>query len=146
MASFMAVKRLNGLQPIDEVGEAAMRKLHLNDVVNVEIKRSRNLAFHRKFFAMLQIILQNQDHYKSMDDLLDVCKLRTGHCRTVQTRQGEVRLPKSISFATMDDTEFADFYDRACAWVVTEVIPGLERQALDEEVAARLQDFGRPEG
>ncbi len=146
MASFMAVKRLNGLQPIDEVGEAAMRKLHLNDVVNVEIKRSRNQAFHRKFFAMLQIILQNQDHYKSMDDLLDVCKLRTGHCRTVQTRRGEVRIPRSISFATMDDTEFADFYDRACAWVVTEVIPGLERQALEEEVAAQLREFGTPEG
>ena len=143
---FLAAKRLGGLQPIDEAGEAAMRNVGLGEVVTAEVKRPRNVRFHRKFFAMLQIILQNQDHYQSLDDLLDVCKLRTGHYRTIQTKQGEVRIPNSISFAAMDDTEFADFYDRACYWIVTEVIPGLERQHLDEEVASRLLEFGRPEG
>ena len=143
---FLAVKRLSGLQPVDEAGETAMRKMGLGEVLTVEVKLARNVRFHAKFFAMLQLILANQDHYKSLEDLLDVCKLRTGHCRTIQTKQGEVRIPESISFAAMDDTEFADFYDRACYWIVTEVVPGLERQHLDEEVAARLLEFGRPEG
>ena len=143
---FLAVKRLSGLQPVDEAGETAMRKMGLGEVLTVEVKRPRNVRFHAKFFAMLQLILANQDHYKSLEDLLDVCKLRTGHCRTIQTKQGEVRIPRSISFAAMDDTEFAQFYDRACGWVVTEVIPGLERRHLDQEVAAQLWEFGRPEG
>ena len=144
---FLAVKRLSGLQPIDEAGETAMRKMGLGEVLTVEVKRPRNVRFHAKFFAMLQLILANQDHYKSLEDLLDVCKLRTGHCRTIQTKQGEVRIPESISFATMDDTEFADFLrphlplgrDRSG-------FPGLERQHLDEESsgpAAGVRQAGR---
>ena len=139
---FLVVKRLNALCPIDETGEAAVRKFGLGEIVSVEVKRPRNVAFHRKFFAMLQIILQNQDAYKSIDDLLDVCKLRIGHFRTINTKNGEVQIPDSISFAAMDDTAFGDFYDRACNWVVTEVIPGLQRTHLDEQVALELMEFG----
>ena len=146
MVKFLVAKRLTGLYPVDDAGAAAMRKFGMGEIVSVEVKRPRNLAFHRKFFAMLQIILQNQEHYKSIDDLLDVCKLRIGHCRTVQTKYGEVKIPNSISFPSMDDSAFADFYDKACNWVVTEVIPGLDRFNLDEEVRAELTGFGNPEG
>ena len=139
-------KKLNGLSPIDESGEAVIRKLGLGEIVSIEMKRPRNVKFHAKFFAMLNIIFQNQDHYKSLDDLLEICKLAIGHCHTVETKFGLVKIPDSISFAQMDESEFADFYDRACKWVIEEVIPGLDRQGLDEEVRAQLQDFGAPEG
>lgn len=146
MVKILVVKKLSGLHPVNESGEAVIRRFGLGEIVSVDVKRPRNVLFHRKFFAMLQIILQNQDHYKSIDDLLEVCKLRTGHCHTVDTKFGEVKITDSISFAKMDDSEFADFYDRACKWVVDEVIPGLDRQGLDDEVRLQLQDFGAPEG
>lgn len=142
MARFLAKKRLGSLHPVDEQGESMLRKISPEDLLAVEVKRPRNGKFHRKFFAMLQIILENQSHYKSIDDLLDVCKLRVGHCRTIETRQGEVKVPASISFASMDQSEFEAFYDRACAWVVEEVIPGLQRSDLDAEVEAQLMEFG----
>ena len=142
MASFLMAKKLRGLYAIDEAGESAMRSIGQGEIISVEVKRPRNVQFHRKFFAMLSIILANQDYYKSIDDLLDVCKIRTGHCRTIVTRDGEVKVPMSISFAAMDDVAFAAFYDRAVAWVVTEVIPGLKRRDLDEEVEAQLVAFG----
>lgn len=141
---FLVAKKLSGLYPIDESGEDAVRQFGLREILSVEVKRPRNLAFHRRLFAMLQIILKNQEYYKSIDDLLDVCKLRIGHCRTIQTKDGEVRIPSSISFAAMDDIAFADFYDRASVWVVSEVIPGLSRTGLDEEVEAQLMGFGGP--
>ena len=142
MAKFLAAKKLRALYAIDEQGEAAMRNIGQGEIVGVEIKRPRNVRFHRKFFAMLSIILQNQDYYKSIDDLLCVCKLRTGHCHSVMTKLGEVQIPDSISFAAMDDVAFSAFYDRAVAWVCQEVIPGLERKHLDEEVKAELLAFG----
>ena len=142
MARMIAVKRLRGLYPTDEQGEAVLRNIGQGEIVSIEVKRPRNLAFHRKFFALLQLILENQSHYKSVDDLLDVCKIRTGHCKTVATRDGDLKIPLSISFAKMDDAEFADFYERAVAWVVEEVIPGLDRGHLDEEVRAALLEFG----
>jgi len=146
MTKFLVAKRLTGLYPVDDVGAAAIRRFGMGEIISVEVKRPRNVAFHRKFFALLHIILANQEHYKSIDDLLDVCKLRIGHVRTVQTKHGEVKIPDSISFAAMDDTAFANFYDRACAWVIQDVIPGLDRKNLDEEVRAELLGFGTPEG
>lgn len=146
MVKILVVKKLSGLYPVDESGEAVIRKFGLGEIVSIDVTRPRNVAFHRKFFAMLHIILQNQDHYKSMDALLTVCKLATGHYYTVETKSGLVKIPDSISFAGMDETKFADFYDRACTWVVEEVIPGLDRQGLNDEVRMKLQDFGAPEG
>ena len=146
MSRFLVVKNLGALRPVDEAGEEIMRHVGQGEIVAVEMKRPRNVAHHRRFFAMLSIILENQDYYKSVEDILDLCKLATGHCRTVRTRQGDVRIPESISFAEMDQDAFNSFYDRACAWVVQDVIPGLQRKHLDAEVEARLMAFGTPEG
>ena len=146
MVKFLLSRKLHVLFPVDESGEAVIRKFGMGEVLTVEVKRPRNLAFHRKLFAMLNIVLENQNHFKSVDDLLELTKLRTGHCHTVETKYGQVKITDSISFASMDQDAFADFYNRACAWVIDEVIPGLSQQDLDDEVAAQLQDFGAPEG
>ncbi len=76
-----------------------------------------------------------------MKELLGVCKLRIGHVTIVQTPQGEERWPASISFASMDETAFSEFYERAVDWVLSDVIPGLQRQHLDAEVEAELIGF-----
>lgn len=83
MASFLMVKKLRGLYAIDDAGEAALRSIGQGEIIGVEIRRPRNVQFHRKFFCMLSIILENQSYYKSMDDLLSVAKLAVGHCRGV---------------------------------------------------------------
>jgi len=140
--TLLMVKRLGSLHPYDDEGVEALKKIGPTQIVKITYSRPRNLRFHCKFFAMLKIILDNQDHYKSTDDLLDVCKLRIGHVTVIQTPQGEERVPKSISFASMDETEFGKFYDRAVFWVASEVIPGLNRQHLNDEVEAELLGFG----
>ena len=142
MADCLVVKKLKALHPIDAEGEAVLRNLGQGEIVRVEIKRPRNVLFHRKLFALLTIILDNQEFYKSIEDLLDVAKIRAGHVRVVETKMGQVLVPKSISFASMDDVAFANFYDRVIVWVVTEVIPGLKRKDLDEAVEAELLEFG----
>ena len=146
MTRFLVVKNLGVLRPVDEAGEEILRHVGQGEIVAVEMKRPRNVAHHRKFFAMLSIVLENQSYYKSVEDILDVCKIRIGHVRTVQTKDGEVKIPESISFASMDQDAFNGFYNRACGWVVTEVIPGLQRKHLDAEVEAKLLAFGAPEG
>jgi len=146
MVQVMVVKQLAGLHPADEQAEKLIRSLKLGEMVSVEIKRPRNVAFHAKFFRMLRIIFDNQEHYKSIDDLLEVLKLRIGHCHTIDTKFGEVKITDSINFAALDNVDFSEFYDRACAWVIAEVIPGLDRLGLDKEVREQLQNFGSPEG
>jgi hypothetical protein len=142
MAKIRLVKRLGALYPYDEAGEAVLRRLAPGEIVEAQVTRPRNPQFHAKFFAMLQIVLENQEYYTSMDDLLDVCKLSIGHSKIIKTRRASFAIPKSISFANMDDIEFGAFYDAACNWVLTEVIPGLERHHLDDAVREQLLEFG----
>ena len=140
------VKRQGALYPADEDAEALMRRLKAGEMVSVEIHRPRNVRFQAKFFCMLRIVYQNQDAYPSMDVLLSVCKLETGHFDVKMVDGKEVWTPKSISFASMDDFSFGLFYNAACKWVCEEVIPGLDRGNLDEQVRNQLQAFGTPEG
>ena len=134
-------KRLGALRPVDAGGDEVLRGIGAEETVMVRIKRPRSPQHHRKFFAMLGIVLKNQEHYKNMDDLLNVCKLRVGHVTTIATKLGDVQVPKSISFASMDQTAFRVFYDAAVDWVTREVIPGLKRGELDAEVEAELREF-----
>lgn len=142
MTEFIARIKDGAPVPLDETGRKALRKYE-GRTVKIDMKVPRNIRFHRKLFAMLQIVFENQDHYKSLDLLLDVCKLETGHCHVIKTRRKIYAIPKSISFAQLDETAFNDFYKRATHWVAEEVIPGLNLAELDAEVEARLLEFGQ---
>lgn len=134
-------KRMGALVPADEAAEDALRGVALNSVIKAKISVPRNIFFHRKFFAMLNIVMKNQDRYPTLDVLLSVCKLATGHAEVIRTKHGDVAIPRSISFAKMDELEFSSFYDRAVQWVLREVIPGLQRKELDREVETELKGF-----
>lgn len=148
MVEFLAVKRMNGdLHPTNEQGEAYLRGIKQGDIVTINVKRPRNPYFHAKYFALLNLVLKNQEHYKSVEELLVVAKIATGHVDAIQTKRwGTVYLPKSISFAAMDESEFQEMYDRTMMWVFTDVIPGLSITGMDAEVEAELLAFGAPEG
>jgi hypothetical protein len=135
------IRTLTGLVPCDERDRDLLSKIKIGKQVSVEVKQSRNIGHHRKLFAMLQIILDNQDHYTSVDQLLNVCKLRIGHVETVQTKHGLIEWPASISWASMDQSTFEDFYNRAVNWACSEVIPGLATSELNSEVEQRLLRF-----
>jgi len=139
------IKRLGSLYPApgDEQSEALMRSIGQGKIVEVTIKRPRNVQFHRKLFAMLKIIKDNQDYYKTTEEILTIAKLAIGHTYTIDShRFGRVTLPDSISFAAMDEPAFQEFYDRVVAWVASDVVPGLRRKDLDEAVEAELLGFG----
>lgn len=127
-------RTLTSLVPADEEAEELLRKIKVGSLVTVDVKRGRNLQHHRKFMALLRLVWKNQDHFNSVDEILGVFKHRIGHVDVVQTKYGEVRLPKSISFANMDQTEFESLYDRAVQFLITEVIPGLDKDDLKREV------------
>jgi len=139
-------KHFGSLVP-DEASDPAavewLRTIKHGSFVTIERpKKPRNVAHHRKFFAMLKLVYDNQEYYRSMDDLLNVCKLAIGHCDQIATKKfGVVSLPKSLSFANVDQHEFEALYDAAVHWVLSEVIPGMKRADLDAEVEAELTRF-----
>lgn len=127
-------RELFGFVPTDEAGEAFAKSVKLGECVSVDMKRPRNLAHHRKFFGMLQIIFNNQERYATLDHLLTAFKFAIKHTEIIRTKRGDIEVPKSISFAAMSQDEFNELYQRAVDFVLTEVVPGLGVEELEREL------------
>jgi len=107
-------KTKESLTPCDEDSVKAFNKLKIGDDIYVEFKPRRNYKFHKKLFSMLNLILNNQHYYKSVDNILTECKFNFGYFDIHVNIKGEQKLiPKSINFYTMDDQEFSEFYSSA---------------------------------
>lgn len=114
VADVMLVKRLNGLHAANDHSAELIRSLVQGEVVRATIRKPRNVQFHRKFFALLQLVHEATDAWPTVEALLIDLKFRLGHVESVQLSTGEtIRLPKSISFAKMDDLQFSEFFNRA---------------------------------
>jgi hypothetical protein len=111
----LSLKRIgNTLIPSSDESVEVFSKLKQNEEILVEYKKYRNVGNHRRLFSMLIGVVRNSEHYKSVDNLLDVIKLKSGHFTTVVTHKGEAMfIPKSISFASMKEDEFKEFFSRA---------------------------------
>ena len=110
----LLLKTPSGLIPTDDDGVAAIRKIPAGDYILVDYKPKRNVKFHRKLFALLNAVLPNQSVHKTVDNLLNEVKLKSGHFDIHVTSDGkQVYVPRSISFDKMDDVEFSMLYSRA---------------------------------
>lgn len=95
------------------------KKIKIGELYMYEFKKPRNIQFHRKFFALINLVFQNQDLYTNMDHLRNDLTIRSGHYDTHFDMDGiEVFSAKSISFASMDDHEFQDFYNSVVDTIV----------------------------
>lgn len=112
----------HGLCPIDDQSVEAIKKVKIGDVIVVEWKPKRNYKFHRKYFALLNAVLPNQSHYRTIDNLHEVVKFRAGYYETIIPLKGEPFIKtKSIAFHAMDEAEFEKYFNTAldvCAELV----------------------------
>lgn len=141
MKIFVA-KNLTSLVPVDDIGREALKRFKQGEIITVDLKKPRNPQFHRKFFAMLKIIFENQEYFSSLESLRHVCLIEIGECELIRMKGGkEYYKPHSMNFASMDELAFGLLYDKAVQWVITTVIPGLEAKGLDDMVSMELRNF-----
>lgn len=131
------VRTAEGLRPANPSDAEQLQRVKAGALVRVDVKRPRNVAQHRLYWAMVTLIASNLDRVQP-ETLHDLIKLRTGHVHVVRTTKGLVELPGSISFASMSQEAFDAFFQRAIDYVVTDVIPGLSRDDLTREIDAMI--------
>ena len=135
------VRTVSGFKAADDAAVEAMRKLAQGEVVRVELRRPRNPQFHRKFFALLQLVRDSTDAWPTVEALLVALKFEMGHVDRFRLSTGdEVQVPRSISFGSMDDHEFTSFYERALV-TLADMAGGIESDHLREAV---LEQLGGP--
>lgn len=128
------MKKVNGkLVPCYESDREKMDRV--KDIVSVDIKVPRNLMFHRKFFALLNLAFENQERYDSMEVFRPIMIMKAGFYEEVKTDKGLVFLPKSISFAKMDDMEFEELYSKMINVVIKEI------GATEDDIMGELGNF-----
>lgn len=121
--------------PTDPAAADFMKSLRHGEFITVEAKRPRNIQHHRLFFALVKIVFENQERYETEEHLLAALKVGLGHCDTVILKSGATAfLPRSISFAKMDQPAFNAFFDKAVDLVVKHFLPGVDSDALRQEV------------
>jgi hypothetical protein len=110
----LVVKQLNGtLKPAYNSDHDAFKKLKPDETYQAEITLPRNIKFHRKFFSLIKMIYANQEIYKNMDRLRKDLLKSAGYYDEWADFHGEIhREAKSISFASMDQEEFDQMYNR----------------------------------
>lgn len=130
-----------GLVPMYDSDLEEKKKLREGDTVMCSIRKPRNYEFHKKFFALVRLTFDNLPerlvcmlNVRNEQDMLTCFKLDLGLFTTTWHGRREVVKLESISFASMDETEFQKFYDRCIDLVLSTYLRGTDRQSLIEEV------------
>lgn len=127
-----------GLVPLYDSDLDEKRKLKVGQVYQADIKVVRNISFHRKMWAMLNTAWallpeKTQNGFRSFEGFRAYLLVAAGFYDTYfSPRLKEfVEVPKSMSFASMDESEFSDCYDR-----VKDVIWGIlsSRVSITQEM------------
>jgi len=88
------------------------KKLPVGEVFFFDVKKSRNIKFHRKFFALIKLVFDNQEIYNNTEDLRHDLTVAAGYYIEGVNIHGEViKRAKSISFGSMSELEFSEYYD-----------------------------------
>lgn len=116
----LVVKQLNGsFTPAYDSDYEQAKKIKAGETVQCEIKKVRNPNFHKKFFALINLVYQNQDRFKNFEWLREQLTIEAGYYYVEYTLHGEeIKKAKSISFAAMDETEFSDLYNAVIDTIV----------------------------
>ena len=122
------------LLPSDDECIEAMNKIKNGTEIMIEYKQKRNVKFHRKAFALLNLVLKNQDRYSNINDLLVEFKLKSGHYEEHITTKGKIiYVPKSIAFSEMDELEFNELYSKFIDIALQHFI-SMSKEELEQQI------------
>lgn len=129
------VKNLNGtLKPAYDSDYENFKKIPLNEIIEIEYKKQRNIKFHRKLFSLLNLAYSNQNIFDNLEDMR-YCLMLECNLSEVKINRltGEIfKVPKSLQFAKMDEIEFNEVYNTLkqyiCEWL------GVTNEQINEEI------------
>lgn len=130
-----------GLTPKYESDREEFKKLKRNAEVVVEIKKGRNIEFHKKYFALLKLTFENFPEWledtlnvHSVEDLRTRIKIDLGLYDISHYGNQSIIVPKSIAFDKMDETEFEKFYRMSVNHIIKNYLKEVSNEQIEEEI------------
>lgn len=130
-AALMQVTPQGTLAPVAAWDAELIGGYPIGSEVEVTFHAAKSEKQARLFWVILGRVLDSTD-YPTAEALATALKIRLKHVETVSLIGGGLHVePKSIRH--MDRQEFSQFFDAAMDVLATEVIPGLDVEALIQD-------------
>lgn len=98
--------------PLYDSDYESFKKVRKNTPLKFKVTQPRNYKFHKKFFALINMVFDNQEVYNNIEDLRSDLTIESGFFQEHENFKGEViKKAKSISFSKMDEIEFNSLYN-----------------------------------
>jgi hypothetical protein len=133
-------RNLSGFTAADDAAQEAIAKYKIGEVYAAEIVKPRHYKFHCLAMALLNLTFLNQDRYTNFDSFRRAVAIEAGHCEELILLSGEiVKLPKSISYAALDDIEFGRVFADMMG-ICAKLLGDLDLGELEREVRQYAAD------
>lgn len=136
MARLYLKKTLSGFTPADDMSVELSKKYKVGEVYRGEIVKPRSTRTLGRYWVLCQMILDNSETFKTKEQVSEYLKIRTGNSTSIVSKStGEIfHVANSIDFDSLDETEFAAFWQRVCDVVVTDILPGVTQMDIETEI------------
>jgi hypothetical protein len=137
------------LVPANEAATAALRDmgLKMGQVVRATIRLQRNPGFYRLAHALARLVVESVPEFAEMDGhgALKRLQVESGAgCDDTPTQvAGQwvlIRIPRSLAFATIDETEFREIFRDISDYVAATYWPDSSGEAV-RKMAEAMPDF-----
>lgn len=149
MAKYQMMKLAGGVfTPLNDDEAERLKSFRNNEQYEVEIKLTRNPAFHRKVFAFFNFCFEHwsaehgewkyQDEKAQFDTFRKHLTVLAGYFEQTFTIKGEVRIePKSLSYGNMEQDEFEQCYSA----LINAALKHIFGNTTDRNTIDRLYSF-----
>lgn len=137
MKFYAEINSAGKIVPMYDSDYDSFRKVKRNTELLIEVKQQRNPMHHRKFFALINMVFDNQEIFTDIEQLRKELTIEAGFYNEYTTFTGEIkREAKSISFSSMDQIEFNELYSKFCDAVIR--VMNWSSQDIEENLESYL--------
>lgn len=131
-------RTVSGLRATDATGIEILKRIGVGEMVRCEITKPRNLMHHKKFWALVNVFWAATGKWPTPYAVLLELKDALGYVDRQTLSTGRtLDMPRSISFAKMDQIAFDDFYERSLK-ELCEMAGGIPEEGLRQAVLEEL--------
>jgi len=128
---------LRGWTGDDQVQYDKMRRklaaMEPGETCRLEFSVPRNIGHHKRFMQLVVTVAECSEVYDNKRKAMTAVKVAAGHCDFMPDPKSGllIPVPKSISFANMEQMEFDVFYQDAVNSVLKYVLPAMDRVSFE---------------
>ena len=125
----------NTFAPIGEDNYEDCKKFPLGEVFRCKIWKPRNYKYHQKFFALIAVLFDMQDHFENKKALRYWLTMKAGFFSMVVAPNGSpMYFAESISFSKMDNVKFEKLFNGVIDVALKEICKGSNKESIESQV------------